>query len=699
MPLRELCDIMCSLPRKEKESVVLRFRGIVKFDLRCPQRVNGIIADPQVDWSFDELISELNTIDHKLQASSLVPLHFTNTRSRYHIQPIYIIRKSLRDPLKAFVMHVSDDEGDDDGDAYEENNSRHETMGNRFGFEDTYLSDNEDSDSESTSGPQWSLMDKGGVIEGALIELSHEHQLSVAEEIRARISAFGNDLTNEQAKFTHALSRVEKNKEARRELDRKRDLQYQRQIAEELDNHLTDVQRHHEYKSQIEEKKIRDDAAIEEAKRKQKAFHEEKIRQEKIKAEEAKRQAEKKKEEEAKAIALQAERAAKEAADVAVAESQRKAAEALTASQGVVSKESGSSILNKAPGGKSISFGQYYQKPSQRNIKGAESALKMEESRLQVYNEVVGKGFALEMDSNPEYRRQGMQMARRIKTITGTKEGVRTKSDELVKLMNSTLPQSINLGIFADKIVYLCTSATSDASMYAYGHVIVMVTSQVPHAMEILLAKLNKVCIFTVPKYLSYSEAAFESRDAYFRAIGYQEENGKLESTDDYVTRLTKRMKLYGALIQTEVNGIQNLHGIEEGWKWLARFLNSLPANIYTLVALEAFLEVAGFALYRRYKNQFKKLLNIISLEFLKALKDREDPKVTKAVMTLENYIQSNKFQKEPEGWRLRDHLSSSDFNLNESSDNQQYHNSSRGYDGYQQQHNYNSPNRFVYRR
>ncbi|KAJ0544864.1 putative GLE1-like superfamily protein [Helianthus annuus] len=650
--------------------------GIVQFDLRCPQCVNGIIADPQTDWSFDELISELNSIDQKLQASSPVPLHFTKT----HSSDLPVADKSR----KAFVMHVSDDESNDD-DAYEDNNSRHVTIGNRFGCEDTYLSDSTESDSESTSEAQWALMDKGGVIEGALIELSHEHQLSVAEEIRARISAFGADLTNEKDKFTHALSRAEKNKEARRELDRKRDLQYQRQIAEELDNHLTDVQRHHEYKSQIEEKKIRDDAAIEEAKRKQKAFQEEKIRQEKIKAEEARHQAEKKKEEEAKAIALEAEKAAKEAAEMAAAESQRKAAEALTASQGVVSKESGSGRLNKAPEG--------------NVLKGAESALKMEESRLQIYNEVVGKGFASEMDSNREYSRQGMQMARRIKTITGTKESVRAKAEELVKLMNSTLPQSVNIGIFADKVVYFCTNASSNAAIYAYGHVIVMVTSQVPRAMEILLAKLNKVCIFTIPKYLSYSEAAFESRNAYLRAIGYQEEDGKLESTDDYVARLTQYMKLYGALIQTEVNGVQNLHGIEEGWKWLARFLNSLPANIYTVVALEAFLEVAGFALYRRYKNQFKKLLNIISRDFLKALKESKDPKVTKAVMSLESYIQSNNFQKEPEGWRLRDHLQSSDFNASESDNQQQYHNSSQGYGGYQQQYNYNSPNRFVYRR
>ncbi|KAI3779980.1 hypothetical protein L2E82_09762 [Cichorium intybus] len=632
------------------DCLLIQIMGRVKLELRCPQRVHGIITDPQSDWSFDQLLSELNTIDHKLQASSLVPSPFTKTQS----SELSIVARAEKN-RKPFVMHVSDDDDDDD-------DNRHVAMGGRFACEDIYLSDDVDSDSDSVNESEWCLMDKGGVIEGALIELSHEHQLSVAEEIRTQISAFGTDFTNEKEKLTHALSRAEKSKEARRELDRKRDLQYQRIIAEALDNHLTDVQRHHEYKSQIEEKKIRDDAEIEEAKRKQKALQEEKIKQEKMKAEEVKRQAEKKREEEVKAKIkeLEDEKAAKEAE---MAESQRKANEALT------------------------------NKPSAGNVvKGAESGLEMEERRVQMYKEVVGKDVTLEMDSNKEYRSHGMQMARRIKTITGTKESVRTKADELVKLINSTFPQSVNVGIFADKIVSQSTNASSNSVLYGYGHVIVMVTSQVPHAMEILLAKLNKVCIFTVPKYLSYSEAAFESKEAYYRAIGYQEEDGKLESTDSYVGRLTQHMKLYGALIQTEVYGVRNLHGIEEGWKWLARFLNALPANIYTAVALQAFIELAGFGLYKTYKNQFKKLLNIISRDFLNALKEREDPKVKKAVISLENYIQSNHFQKEPEGRILQESLLSHGLVPNESN----YNDNSAGY---QQNYNYNSPNRFVYRR
>lgn len=55
--------------------------------------------------------------------------------------------------------------------------------------------------------------------------------------------------------------------------------------AEALDNHLTAVQRDHERKSQIEERKIRSDAAYEEAKRRERALQEEKLRQEKVKAE------------------------------------------------------------------------------------------------------------------------------------------------------------------------------------------------------------------------------------------------------------------------------------------------------------------------------------------------------------------------------------------------------------------------------
>ena len=52
-----------------------------------------------------------------------------------------------------------------------------------------------------------------------------------------------------------------------------------------LDNHLSAVQRDYEQRSQIEEQRIRDDAAIEEAKRKERALYEDKVKREKAIAE------------------------------------------------------------------------------------------------------------------------------------------------------------------------------------------------------------------------------------------------------------------------------------------------------------------------------------------------------------------------------------------------------------------------------
>ena len=55
--------------------------------------------------------------------------------------------------------------------------------------------------------------------------------------------------------------------------------------AEVLDKHLSLVQRDHEQKSQIVERRIRDDAAVEEAKRKEQSMKEKKIKQERARQE------------------------------------------------------------------------------------------------------------------------------------------------------------------------------------------------------------------------------------------------------------------------------------------------------------------------------------------------------------------------------------------------------------------------------
>lgn len=121
--------------------------------------------------------------------------------------------------------------------------------------------------------------------------------------------------------------------------------------------------------------------------------------------------------------------------------------------------------------------------------------------------------------------------------------------------------------------------------------------------------------------------------------IGYHEVDGKLESDEAYLTSVAAYMKLYAAIIQvclyfctlkssqkkgkkkenkdvpvnvrlfeifwlslqTEITGIKNPHGLKEGWKWLAMFLNHLPANTSTAYALEAFLKAKYHSLTLSY--------------------------------------------------------------------------------------------------
>ncbi|KAK4487395.1 hypothetical protein RD792_005972, partial [Penstemon davidsonii] len=627
--------------------------GVIELELRCPPNVNGIAADPQPDWSFDNLLSELSSIEKKLTVNSDTPASFTKKQPRK-------LRASKENNRHArgFVMHVSDHELDyTDSDSEEEAGSLSIVPARRFACDELYMSD--DSENGSPLGMQCRLMEKIGLAEGALCELTHELQLNVSEEVRNKISALETNLIDESEQFASRIAKVEKFRESLLEKERKFDLQYRRTIAEALDNHLTAVQRDHEHISQLEERKIRDDAAREEAKRKEKTLHEEKIRQERAKAEEEMRL----KAEMAKAAAVKAEKqAAEEAAAKRAAETLKNAAHnAVEASKGTLGQSTVVGLDSKKEvqsSGNSVA--------ARNVIRASENALELEKRRRQMYEELSAKNEALKSSSNQDYNRHGQNISRRIKTISATVDNITTRVDELLKLINNPgCPQSISVLLFAEKIVSNCKNQRSSNAIFATSRVIVLVTSKIPEAMNILIAELNKACIYTVPKHISYSEEAFETKDAYYKAVGYEEEDGKIENTDNYSEKLSSYMKLYGAIVQTEV-GIQNPHGLGEGWAWLARFLNTLPANLYTAVALHSFLEMAGFALYRRYKNQFEKLLKIIAHDFINALKEGGseswNAKVKKAKLSILNYIESSQYKKEPEGLQLRGHLESNDF-------------------------------------
>lgn len=64
---------------------------------------------------------------------------------------------------------------------------------------------------------------------------------------------------------------------------------------------------------------------------------------------------------------------------------------------------------------------------------------------------------------------------------------------------------------------------------------------------ENLLTSEPEGFLFTVE---SSVQTQYQSDEAYYKIMGYKEEDGKLESTDDYVARMNAYIAFYAALTQ-----------------------------------------------------------------------------------------------------------------------------------------------------
>ncbi|CAL4886913.1 unnamed protein product [Urochloa decumbens] len=485
------------------------------------------------------------------------------------------------------------------------------------------------------------LMEKRNLEKSILLELEREHHLKVQEEVRSKLAALEVGHQNEIQRTISAFARLQKYAESRKEIDRRLDVHFQRRIAEVLDKHLSMVQRDHEQKSQIVERRIRDDAALEEAKRKEQAIKEEKLRQERARQEAEARQ------KEAAKLAAETRKTAFEAAQKEAAEKEAAEKEAAKLREAAASQSSQNSQNNNA--GIKVFADKY--------------ALEAESRRRALVHNQVPENIHL----RKEFAKYDRQIAKSISKLMPTTDSVRSRASELIKALDGQdCPRPIACCLFANKIISIVKSRnTKDKTFgnlaFACGYVMLLVTNQVPDAMDYLLAEFNRVCIYTVPKHLHALNAQARNRD-YYRLIGYQEENGQLESTESYLTYVVAYVKLYAAMIQTEIKGVRHPHGLAEGWKWLALFLNALPATTATACALHAFLKMAGFALHKKYGSQFLKILDVISRCFLPALKDQGNKMQSEAVNNLQNYLNDKIYLQEPEGQYLVQQLLSKEL-------------------------------------
>lgn len=59
---------------------------------------------------------------------------------------------------------------------------------------------------------------------------------------------------------------------------------------------------------------------------------------------------------------------------------------------------------------------------------------------------------------------------------------------------------------------------------------------------------------------------------------------------------------------------------------------------------------MAGYGLFRKYRSQFGKILNVICESYLGALKARDDPELNPVIAEIQSYVEDKKFLQVPEG-------------------------------------------------
>lgn len=162
-----------------------------------------------------------------------------------------------------------------------------------------------------------------------------------------------------------------------------------------------------------------------------------------------------------------------------------------------------------------------------------------------------------------------------------------------------------------------------------------------PDVGDLLLAHFFSKCPYLVPFY--HPKSKNMSTVEYCKLVGYEVNGQEVESEDKYLKKMSGIVRLYAAILQTDVppqlGNRNHPHGLQYGWTWFTRMLNLEPRPSVTATILFDFLEVAGHAMMKRYGKQFKKLLMILCQEYLPKILDVTPANSKATVMRLKMFL------------------------------------------------------------
>ena len=260
------------------------------------------------------------------------------------------------------------------------------------------------------------------------------------------------------------------------------------------------------------------------------------------------------------------------------------------------------------------------------------SAARWERTCAEVYNK--HKGFASEIFKASKLERLKLEkpIKKAVNQLSCSKQQIRFVGDQMIRHLTQQHSQgqhfySYCLVRLGDLVALQGPGLGASKQLaFAYAELASMVSSAFKDFLYVLIASLHRSCPLTVPKY-----------------------------PKDYTavqTEIKGHSSLHAALMQ--LNPQPWFQSTDHSWSYLARFLNAMPVNEQTAIALDSFLQIAGHKTYLTFRKQQLKVYTHIKEVFLTAL-DQEQAKgaeddVDAVKSRIEKYVQDQHFLNAPEG-------------------------------------------------
>ncbi|KAK3833831.1 MAG: GLE1-like protein-domain-containing protein [Linnemannia elongata] len=208
-----------------------------------------------------------------------------------------------------------------------------------------------------------------------------------------------------------------------------------------------------------------------------------------------------------------------------------------------------------------------------------------------------------------------------IGTVTNKREEIMRVATELDRTFRTTMQAGDNayywaMNVTAKKLVKQAETEAlvKSAPAFPVAHVAVLLFTTHTKFLEVLMARFAKKCPYVTPMYIP--KAAGDSNDVYMKKLAYKKKESGYETEAQYDARQAAIFTLYCAILQTKPPVGTNIHGMDNGWRWMARILNMPPRPI-TPALIQVFLEVCGNEFMRTYRNQATKTLQLLMHKFI----------------------------------------------------------------------------------